>query len=118
MSIFGFPSTSELTEMMGYVTDEDHARWDSMKESSDKRREAARTGQTAKGLASQGVAPALGMAEKNINAQIHGEQMAERQRRRQEDEVEVTQTETRKSFRPRFDGEQGKKSNGGPEMGF
>jgi hypothetical protein len=99
MGILGFPSETELSSMMGYVTDEDREKWARMKASSDKQIENSRNGLTARGLASQSAAPAISMAEKSINAQMHGEQMADRERRRKEGESEVSVTETRKSTR-------------------
>lgn len=118
MGILGFPTPGELVSMMGYVTEEDRNKWDQMKESSDKHREAGQGGLTAKNLASRSLNPALGMAEKSINAQIHGEQMAERERRRREDEVQVEVTEKRTSFRPRFDSGSQRSTGTDPEMGF
>lgn len=118
MSILGFPSETELSSMMGYVTDEDRDKWERMKASSDKQIERSRSGLTARGLASQSAAPAISMAEKSINAQMHGEQMADRERRRKEGEEEVEVTETRKRTRF-FDKDSSNTNNSGErEMGF
>ena len=118
MSILGFPSETELSSMMGYVTDEDRDKWEKMKASSDKQIENSRSGLTAKGLASQSAGPAISMVEKSINAQMHGEQMAERERRRKEGEEEVEVTETRKRTRF-FDRDSAKPANAGEhEMGY
>jgi hypothetical protein len=98
MSILGFPSETELSSMMGYVTDEDREKWDRMKAASDKQLEGARNGLTAKGLASQSAGPAISMAEKSINAQMQGEQMAEREALRNSRKERVERTETRTRF--------------------
>ncbi|MCI4659599.1 hypothetical protein [Cryobacterium zhongshanensis] len=118
MGILGFPSETELSSMMGYVTDEDRDKWARMKASSDKQIENSRNGLTARGLASQSAAPAISMAEKSINAQMHGEQMADRERRRKEGEEEVEVTETRKRTRFFDKDSAGTTSASGHEMGF
>lgn len=71
MSILGFPSETDISSMMGYVTDEDRAQWLRMKEASDRQLEEANNGLTAKGLALQSATPAIGIAEKVIGAQMH-----------------------------------------------
>jgi len=78
MSILGFPTSSDISEMFGYVTPEDRAKWDSQKEESDKQLDKARNGLTAAGLASKSTAPALGMAEKVISSRMTGAAMEER----------------------------------------
>lgn len=94
MGVLGFPTDDELLSMFGYVTDEDRDKWTRMKESSDRGLEEARNGLTARNLASQSAAPAIGMAEKSINAQMHGEQTAEREAQRRSRTERVT-TRTR-----------------------
>ena len=101
MSILGFPNETELASMMGFVTDDDRDKWDRMKASSDKQMETARGGLSARGMASQSAAPAISFVEKSINAQMQGEQMAERSRMRQESEVEETTTRKSTRFVPR-----------------
>lgn len=71
MSILGFPNEAELSSMMGYVTEEDREKWDRMKAASDSRLEASRNGLTARGLASQAAMPAMSIAERSINAELH-----------------------------------------------
>ena len=117
MTLPGFPNQSQISEMFGYVTAEDKSRWNSQKEASDRALDNSRSGLTAKGLASQAAAPAIGMAEKSINAQMHAEQMSERERQRRsgEEEVEVTETRKRRSYIPR---DEPKQSTGDREMGF
>lgn len=80
MPILGFPSEREVSSMLGFVTHEDRAKWDQMKEASDKQLEATRSGLTAKGLASQGATPAISMVEKSINAQMTAATMEERRK--------------------------------------
>lgn len=94
MGVLGFPNDNELLSMFGYVTDEDRDKWNRMRESSDRSLEESRSGLTARGLASQSAAPAIGMAEKSINAQMQGEQMAEREAKRKSRTERVT-TRTR-----------------------
>ena len=115
MGLLGFPSADEMSSMMGFVTDEDRAKWDSMKQRSDA--ELAKRG-SAEGVASKGVNPALGFAEKSINAQMHGEQMAVRERARKEGETQVEVVETRRKthFIPNDD-EPSSKRDDGPEFG-
>jgi hypothetical protein len=98
MSILGFPSTQELTSMLGYVTDQDRAEWEQRKAASDQQLEAARNGLTARGLASQSAAPALSMAEKSIDRQLQGETIAARQAERTGRKERVERTETRTRF--------------------
>jgi len=93
MSILGFPNETELASMMGFVTDEDRQKWTQMKESSDKQLEGARSGMTARGLASHSAAPAISLAEKSINAQMQGEQIAEREAQRELRTPRFTKTE-------------------------
>ena len=114
MSILGFPSENEVASMFGFVTDEDRSRWERMKEASDKQLEGAREGLTAKGLASQSAGPMIGMAERSINAQMHGEQMAERKAQRDGRTERVERTETR----TRYFEEDAPNTSGGREMGF
>lgn len=97
MSILGFPSEKELSSMFGYVSDEDREKWNRMKAASDAQVEGAHNGLTARGLASQSANPALHMAEKSIDAQMKGEQMAEREalRNGRKERVELKETRTR-----------------------
>lgn len=83
--------------MFGFVTSEDRARWNQMKADSDQQLESARSGLTAKGLASQSAAPMIGMAERSINAQMTGEANAQRKAERdgRKERVELTETRTR-----------------------
>jgi hypothetical protein len=82
MALLGFPSENELTSMLGYVTEEDRAKWDQQKDASDKHLEKARSGLTARGLASQAATPAISMAERSIQAQMTGAQTEERRNTR------------------------------------
>lgn len=93
MGVLGIPNDNELLSMFGYVTDEDRAKWNSMREASDRSLEESRNGMTARDLASKSAAPAIGMAEKSINAQMHGEQMAEREAQRRGRTQRVTTRE-------------------------
>lgn len=70
MGMLGFPDAEEMASMMGFVTDEDRDRWKKQKAASDERMESARNGLSARQLASQSAAPAIGLAEKAINAQM------------------------------------------------
>jgi hypothetical protein len=78
MSILGFPSEQELTSMMGFVTDKDRDEWDARKDASDRRLESARSGLTAKGLASKSATPAVSMIERTVNSQMTAAQMEAR----------------------------------------
>lgn len=71
MAILGFPNEAEISSMMGFVTDEDRAKWDRMKEASDRNLEATRGGMTARQLAAQFASPAMSMAERSVTAQLH-----------------------------------------------
>ena len=110
MGLLGFPSADEMSSMMGFVTDEDRAKWDSMKQRSDA--ELAKRG-SADSVASKGVNPALGFAEKSINAQMTAEQMAIRERARQEGEIK----RTRKTLITEEETDFVEKDSGGPEFG-
>lgn len=70
MSISGFPSERELSDMFGYVTQEDREKWDKESEAADQRRERARNGLSARGLASNAVAPIISQAENVMNRQM------------------------------------------------
>lgn len=69
MSPLGFPNQGELLSMMGFVTNDDRAKWDSQKAASDKA--LSGNGKTAGGLASKATAPAFGLAEKAMTAKLH-----------------------------------------------
>lgn len=71
MGIMGFPSEGEISSMLGYVTEEDRERWARMKAASDSRLQASGGGLTAQNFASQAVAPAMNIAERSINAELH-----------------------------------------------
>ncbi|WP_311245260.1 MULTISPECIES: hypothetical protein [unclassified Microbacterium] len=71
MGIMGFPSEHEITSMMGFVNEEDRTRWEKEKAASDARVESARAGLSARGLASTMAQPAMGIAERSINASLH-----------------------------------------------
>jgi len=66
---FGFPSKRDMSEMFGYVTEEDQQKWE-------KQREARKTSSpgTAQQLAAQSIKPALDLAKHGIRAQMHGAQ--------------------------------------------
>ena len=70
MGLIGFPSGRDLSEMFGYVTEEDRAQWE-------KQREAGKQNQpgTAQEMANKSIAPALDMAQRGVQAQMHGAQM-------------------------------------------
>lgn len=91
MGIPGFPSENEVLSMFGYVSDEDREKWRRKREAADKDLQNARNGQTAKGFASQFAAPAISMAEKSINAQMQGEQVAARDAMRKRRTERVTE---------------------------
>ena len=99
MGLLGFPNPDEISSMMGYVTDEDRAKWEQMKARSDaelqKRSEAG----------SKMTDPAVSIVERTVNAQMQGEMIAERERQREEreDKVEIRETRTRTAFVPRDD---------------
>jgi hypothetical protein len=95
MAIPGFPNEAELSSMMGFVTDEDRERWDKMKAASDKQLDEARSGLTARGLASQSAGPAMHFAERAISAKMTGAEMeARRETSRKETKRTVTTFET------------------------
>lgn len=71
MAILGFPNEGEISSMMGFVTEEDREKWERMKAASDSRLEASRRGLSARGLASEVAMPAMNIAERSINAQLH-----------------------------------------------
>lgn len=82
MGVFGIPSENELLSMFGYVSDEDREKWNRKNAASGRGSDGANQGATAKGLASKAAAPVIAMAEKSINAQMQGEQTAEREAQR------------------------------------
>ena len=93
MGMMGFPNETELSSMMGFVTDEDREKWDQMKAASDSRLEASRNGLTARGLASKAATPVMSIAERSINAQLQAARNEEardtmrKQRRRVTEEI-------------------------------
>lgn len=105
MGLMGIPTADEMASMMGYVTDEDRSKWEAKKARSDA--EMQRRGQAGQSV----TGPVLGMAEKTVHAQMQGEMIAERERQRQSNEVEVETITRQKSFRPRFDDESPKKDD-------
>jgi len=74
MGIPGFPNESDLSSMMGFVTDEDREKWTRMKEASDRALDGTRNALAASGLVSQSMASGVSMAEKSVAAQLIGEQ--------------------------------------------
>ena len=78
MGFPGFPDANFVSEMTGFVTHEDRARWEQKKASSDAELEKARGGLSARGLASQAAKPAMSLAEKTLMSQMHAEQNEER----------------------------------------
>lgn len=120
MGVLGFPTENELADLFGVVTPEDRAKWAQYEEATRPEAFAARrrNGASAAELGSTSAAPALGMLEQSIHAQMQGEQMALRGREHTmaEDEVKVTETRTRTKYVPHDDGPS---SGGGNEgMGF
>jgi hypothetical protein len=73
MGTLGFPSGKDMSEMFGYVTPEDQAGWEKQREAS-KAAQVAKPG-TAKEMANKSIAPALDMAKRGVQAQLHGAQM-------------------------------------------
>lgn len=66
---FGFPSKRDMSDMFGYVTEEDQAKWEKQREASKKS-----TPSTARQLASESIKPALELARHGVRAQMHGAQ--------------------------------------------
>ena len=81
MGLMGIPTADEMASMMGYVTDEDRSKWEAKKARSDA--EMQRRGQMGQSV----TGPALGMAEKTVNAQMQGEMIAERERSRADRQI-------------------------------
>ena len=69
MGVLGFPSGKDMSEMFGYVTDEDRAKWDQQREANKEKQPG-----TAADMASKSVAPAMDMAKQGVQAQMHGAQ--------------------------------------------
>lgn len=69
MGLLGFPSGKDLSEMFGFVTDEDRAKWEQQREANKEK-----TPGTAQDMASKSIAPALDMAKHGVQAQMHGAQ--------------------------------------------
>lgn len=67
--VLGFPSKKDMSEMFGFVTPEDQAKWAQDREAS----KQANPG-TAQQMAAQSIKPALDLAERGIRAQMHGAQ--------------------------------------------
>jgi hypothetical protein len=67
--VFGFPSGKDMAEMFGYVTEEDRSKWEQQREASKKESPG-----TAQDMASKSIAPALDMAKRGVQAQMHGAQ--------------------------------------------
>ena len=87
MSFMGFPTGRDLSEMFGFVKEEDRDNWEKERNS---RQNQARG--TAADMASRSAGPALDMAKRGVQAQMHGAQM-EAQRGSQA-KVRMTKTET------------------------
>lgn len=69
MGLLGFPSKKDMSEMFGYVTPEDREGWEKRREA-----EKKKTPGTAREMADKSVAPALDMAKRGVQAQLHGAQ--------------------------------------------
>lgn len=67
--MLGFPSNKDLSEMFGYVTEEDRDKWEQDREARKKK-----TPGTAREMADKSIAPALDMARQGVQAQMHGAQ--------------------------------------------
>lgn len=87
MGAIGFPTGKDLSEMFGFVKSEDRDNWE-------KERNARQNGPrgTAADMAGRSAGPALDMAKRGVQAQMHGAQM-EAQRGSQA-KVRTTKTET------------------------
>lgn len=69
MGTLGFPSGKDLSEMFGFVTEEDRSKWEQQREAGKKKQPG-----TAADMASKSVAPAMDMAKQGVQAQMHGAQ--------------------------------------------
>lgn len=67
--VLGFPSKKDMSEMFGFVTPEDQAKWAQDREAN----QAAAPG-TARDMAAKSMKPALDLAERGIRAEMHGAQ--------------------------------------------
>lgn len=70
MSFMGFPSRRDMSEMFGFVTNEDKAKWEQERDANQKSGSSG----TASEMASKSAGPALDLARKGVQAQMHGAQ--------------------------------------------
>ncbi len=70
VGMLGLPNPEELASMFGYVDENDRAQWEQKKAASDARLEQARNRLSGRGLATHAAGPAMGMAERSINAEL------------------------------------------------
>lgn len=87
MSFMGFPTGKDLSEMFGFVKEEDRNNWE--------KERAARQNQsrgTAADMAGRSAGPALDMAKRGVQAQMNGAQMEAQ--RGQQAKVRMVKTET------------------------
>lgn len=68
--VMGFPTGKDMSEMFGYVTEEDRSNWQQQREASKQEKPPG----TAQEMASKSIAPALDMAKHGVQAQMHGAQ--------------------------------------------
>lgn len=69
MGFLGFPSEKDMAELFGFVTPEDKANWEKSREAN-----AQANPGTAKEMADKSMAPAMDMAKRGVQAQMHGAQ--------------------------------------------
>lgn len=69
MGLMGLPSGKDMAELFGYVTPEDKAKWEQDREASKQSSPG-----TAKEMANKSMAPAMDMAKRGVQAQMHGAQ--------------------------------------------
>lgn len=90
-----FPSSDEVADMFGFVTNEDRARWATGREKR-KLQQAQQGGPDSKapGMGSKAINPALDMARQSVSAQLRGAHASasqhERGRRGEETETVTT----------------------------
>lgn len=65
----GFPSGKDMSAMFGYVTDEDREGW-----AKDRQERAGKPTGTAREMTEKSTAPAMDMAKRSVQAQMHGAQ--------------------------------------------
>ena len=69
MATLGFPSGKDISEMFGFVTEEDRSKWEQQREANKQKQPG-----TAADMASKSVAPAMDMVKQGVQAQMHGAQ--------------------------------------------